>query len=272
MILKLYSLNLIKMRYLTLFFAITFTACSLFESDEKVIETPISVPAGNEEEIKEILRLTRLITDVEVNISKIQREYGVVQTKTLAANEMGQSNDQKLLSDIDAIFEKIKDDQKTIDNLKRQLKLYKSPNADVNRIKQQFEKIVAEKDEQITDLTTRLTTLQNTITQKEEVIQQQAETIVKQINHIEEQKQEIDKLSQKYLILYARREVLQEKIEGNTIQIPYKSRRIEIVSYHNEDSYRLTEDSNGSIISIIDKEKFWDYNNYLIVRVKSRSL
>ncbi|MDX9848257.1 MAG: hypothetical protein RBT74_14840 [Tenuifilaceae bacterium] len=260
------------MRLILLIFVILLASCTQPTQRDSEKDMPIQAPAGNDEELKEILRLTRLITDVEVNISKIQREYGIVQTKTLAANEMGQSNDQKLLSDIDAIFEKIRNDQKTIDNLKRQLKLYKSPNADVNRIKQQFEKIVAEKDEQITVLTTRLTTLQNTITQKEEVIQQQAETIVKQINHIEEQKQEIDKLSQKYLILYARREVLQEKIEGNTIQIPYKSRRIEIVSYHNEDSYRLTEDSNGSIISIIDEEKFWDYNNYLIVRVKSRSL
>jgi predicted nucleic acid-binding Zn-ribbon protein len=260
------------MRYLTLFFAITFTACSLFESDEKVIQTPISVPAGNEEEIKEILRLTRLITDVEVNISKIQREYGVVQTKTLTTNEMGQSNDQKLLSDIDAIFDRIKSDQKTIDNLKHQLKTYKSPNADVNRIKQQFEKILAEKDQQIDDLSSRLTTIQNTLQEKERQIQVQAETIVKQINHIENQRQEIDKLSQKHLILYARKETSQTIIEGNIVRIPQRLRRIEIVSFHDEESYILNEKNNEAIIQILNEEKFWDYNNYLIVRVKSRSL
>lgn len=237
---------------------------------EKVI--PIQTPAGNDEELKEILRLTRLITDVELNISKIQREYGVVQTKSLVTNEMGQSNDQRLLSDIDAIFQRIKNDQKTIDNLKQQLKTYKSPNADVNRIKQQFEKILAEKDQQIVDLSTRLTTLQTTLLDKENQIQKQAETIVKQINHIENQRQEIDKLSQKHLILYARRETSQSIVKGNIVKIPQRLRKIEIVSFHDEDSYILNEKNSEAIIQILDEKKFWNYNNYLIVRIKSRSL
>jgi chromosome segregation ATPase len=260
------------MRFITFLFLILLASCSQPTQRDSDKAVPTQAPADNDEELKEILRLTRLITDVEVNISRIQREYGVVQTKTLAANEMGQSNDQKLLMDIDAIFDKIKNDQKTIDNLKKQLKTYKSANADVNRIKQQFEKILAEKDEQINDLSSRLTTIQTTLLEKEQVIQKQAETIVKQINHIENQKQEIDLLSQKYLILYARRETSQTVIEGNVVRIPQRLRRIEIVSFHDEDSYLLNEKNNEAIIQILNEEKFWDYNNYLIVRVRSRSL
>lgn len=260
------------MRFIFLIFIILVASCSHPTHRDSEKASPIQAPVGNDEELKEILRLTRLITDVEVNISRIQREYGVVQSKTLGANEMGHSNDQRLLSDIDAIFQRIKNDQKTIDNLKQQLKTYKSPNADVNRIKQQFEKILAEKDQQIDELSSRLTTLQNTLQEKERQIQVQAETIVKQINHIENQKQEIDRLTQKHLILYARRETSQTIIEGNIVRIPQRLRRIEIVSFHDEDSYILNEKNSEAIIQILDEKKFWDYNNYLIVRVKSRSL
>jgi chromosome segregation ATPase len=260
------------MRSLFYLFIILFASCSLPNSKDSEKSVPIQAPTGNDEELKEILRLTRLITDVEVNISKIQREYGVVQAKTLATNEMGQSNDQRLLSDIDAIFERIKNDQRTIDNLKQQLKTYKSPNADVNIIKQQFEKILVEKDQQIDDLSSRLSAHQKTLLDKEREIKKQAETIVKQINHIENQKQEIEKLSQKHLILYARKETRQTIIEGNIIRIPQRLRRIEIVSFHDEDSYLLNEKNNETIIQITNENKFWDYNNYLIVRVKSRSL
>lgn len=260
------------MRFVFLLFLVLLASCSQTTQRDTEKVMPIQAPAGNDDELKEILRLTRLITDVELNISKIQREYGVVQTKSLATNETGQSNDKRLLSDIDAIFDRIKNDQKTIDNLKQQLKTYKSPNADVNRIKQQFEKILAEKDQQIVDLSSRLTTLQTTLLDKENQIQLQAETIVKQINHIENQRQKIDKLSQKHLILYARRETSQSIVKGNIVKIPQRLRKIEIVSFHDDDSYILNEKNSEAIIQILDEKKFWNYNNYLIVRIKSRSL
>lgn len=257
-------------------FSLLLFLTSCFQQEPKLEpyepDLPVEAPTGNEEEIKEILRLTRILSHVEANISKVHREYGAVQSMNLETQEMGSDKDKQLLSDIDAIFNKLDEDQETIDNLRRQLKAYKSSNADVNRIKQYFENIVTEKDQQIEDLSSKLHTLQTSLLEKEKVINSQTETIVKQINHIESQKQKIDELSQKYLILYARRETSMQVIYDNTIKIPQRLRRIEIVSYHEDESYVITEKDGESIIVILDEDKFWDFNNYIIVRVRSRSL
>jgi hypothetical protein len=265
--------------FLSIAYILLLTQCSSNQKQKDSKDLLKSVPAesnaNNEDEIKEILRLTRVLSDIESRVSEMHKNYGII---TLANLESGQNNmdvDQKLLSDIDNIMLQIEEDKEVIAELQNQLQKYESNNENINEIKKYYAKIIEEKNIQIAELELKIIKMQVKIINKDALIHEQASKIDSQNNAItkqsviiSEQEQTLEELSRKNIILYSRRKTVHEVINGNVIHLPQRERRIELISEHNANSYVIKEEDGNAVIYILSEEKFWDGNNYLIVRVK----
>jgi len=243
----------------------------IMEPQEELLTAPSEKPANNDQEIKEILRLTRVINDLEESLKSVSSEYSQLDGAKTEGN-MSIDQHQELLSRIDKVKTKLAEDQATISQLQDQIKAYKSENQNINKIKKLYGQMLNEKNAEIANLSGSITRLQETLAAKEKVIEDQGVIIQEQTTVIEQQKEVIQKLSVKHLLLYSRKQTRQYTIEGNQVQLFQKLRKVELVSEHAEGSYSLSEQNGSAVLTILDEENFWAGNNFVIIKVKSGTI
>ena len=50
-------------------------------------------------------------------------------------------------------------------------------------------------------------------------------------------------------------------------RIPLHSKKAEVMSKHPAGSYEIVNEANGKCLNILNSSKFWEYSNYLIVKI-----
>jgi chromosome segregation ATPase len=230
-------------------------------------------PQNNDEEIKEILRLTRMISEVEDNVNEIVSDYQVAKALEVEGEIQDQSNDAELLGNIDAIKQRIANDQQQIAALRNQLKQYNSSNKDINKIKREYISQLEKKDEMINNLSGELDMMRTKIQEKEAIIDEQKNKISRQENKIESQKELINDLNKKNIIIYSKKMTQMYELVGDIVKLDYPERKIEVISDHPAGSYSLLKNNQGNaVINIGNPADFWGGNNFLIIRVNKRNL
>jgi DNA repair exonuclease SbcCD ATPase subunit len=246
-----------------------------------------------QDEVKEIMELTKLLHDVEKEVNDVYNQYDLIRINRNAIENSGEKGIH-LLRDIKDLRQTINYDRNRIADLKRQIASYKSSNNSLNQIKKQYIKILESKDRNINNLQKRLVTLENEMNEKEIIIVEQAKVISDQQYNIHSQEeiindqkedilakqkkleystQLIEDLSVKHVILYARKETIHIELDGNSFYLQNKVNQLEIFSEHPISSYQIRDLEDGIIeFEIVNPIEFWNNNNYLLIRVKSRRL
>lgn len=259
----------------------------------KPVKTDAIKAFDKRDEVKEIMELTKLLHEVEREVNDIYDQYDIIRMNQQSVEYPGVKG-SRLLVDIQNLRQTIGYDRIRIAEFKDQLGSYKSTNSSINQIKKQYIKILESKDKTIVLLQKRLLSLEDELGKKEIIIEEQAKVISEQENNIQsqeeiikEQKEDlrdnkaklayknqlIEGLSTKHVILYARKETIHIELEGNSFYLQNKINQLEIISDHPSSSYELKELKEGvTEFNITNQTAFWNNNNYLLIRVKSRKL
>jgi len=256
-------------------------------------EKEVFEAVNNRDEIKEIMELTKLIHEVETEVSVIYEQFDLIRiNQNKLENPSYQGN--RLLSDIKDLRESIGRDKLRIAELKNQVSSYKTSNSNLNQIKKQYIKMLDSKDRSISVLKERIDIIENELYTKSKVIEEQAkiisdqksdiitqkgiiekqyENIKSKQENIDYQERVIEELSVKHVILYARKETIHLELKSNSFYLQNKISQLEIISEHPATSFQMTELKEGvTEFIILNPTEFWNGNNYLLIAVKSRKL
>lgn len=241
--------------------------------------------------------------EIEKNLAEIrERELNIA---IKSSEKKDNANIQaQIKEDIQVINELIAENKKTIEDLNQQLKASSGKNAELNRmltrIKNDLTKQIEEKDQQIammqqdlenmnfkvTSLTTDLDTLRN-VNKHLSMTNEEKDVIIEDRTNL---------MNTAYVALGTTKELKEEniivkeggflgigrteKLNGNmntssftkidireTKIIPIEAKKIELVSSHPVDSYKINKGDRVESIEITQPDKFWNQSKYLVVRV-----
>lgn len=241
--------------------------------------------------------------EIEQNLAEIRERELNIAIKNTERGESGNIQAQ-IKEDIKVINELISENKKTIEDLNEQLKSTKGRNVELNRmltrLRDQLNQQVEEKDQQIAMLKEDLQKMNFTVEELNSNLDtlrqansQLAVTNEEQAGVIEERTNEINTA---YVALGTARELRDENIiekEGGflgmgkteklspdfdpagftkidireTTVIPIEARKVELVTSHPSDSYKINGEDKVESIEITQPDKFWNNSKYLVVRV-----
>ena len=232
--------------------------------------------------------LAQTMSSVQRNLDYIKDKEGII-SMTDATDESGKS---KIQQDIDAIYSKMVENKRKVDELQKKL------NAATGKNKE-YQKIIAVLQEQIDAQNAEITKLQDMLSQKDVEIGFLNDAVIKLSTSVDSLAtesaaqqstiaQQTADLNRAFYII-ADKKTLTEKglIQGvfkktatgnnddnifteidktTTNEIPLTGRRFKVISTHPESSYKIDEER--SVLVIKNKEAFWKASNYLIIRAK----
>jgi len=242
--------------------------------------------------------------NIEQNLAEIrEREMNIA----LQGNESGRSDGEvqnQIKEDIQAINQLISQNKQKIQELNEQLSNSKGNNAKLNRmlmdLKNKLNQQIVEKDEQIAQLKEELEQMNFTVEDLNANLDtletqnlQLAEANQEKENIIEEKTNEINtaylamgtkkELEDKAIINkeggflgIGKTEVLSDDLQNakfkkvdmrTTLIIPVSAKKLEFVTSHPNDSYRLVGEKEIEKIEILDPKSFWNNSRYLVVRI-----
>ncbi len=241
--------------------------------------------------------------EIEKNLAEIrERELNIA----LQNSENKNNADVKaqIKEDIRVINELISENKKTIEDLNQQLKSSQGRNAELNRmlarVKDQLNQQIEEKDQQIAMMKEDLEKMNYTVAE----LSSNLDTLKTQNSELamsNEEKEGIiedrtNLMNTAYVALGTAKELKNENIivkeggflgigrserlNGNIDQssftkidiretkiIPIEARKIELVTSHPADSYKINTGDKVESLEITQPEKFWNQSKYLVVRV-----
>ena len=242
--------------------------------------------------------------EIESNLAEIrEREMNIALQGSESGRTSAEIQDQ-IKEDIKAINQLISQNKETIKELNEKLQGSNSKNARLNRtlmdLKEKLNQQIVEKDEQIAQLKEELENMNFTVEELnadldtlKNLNSQLAESNQEKENIIEEK---INQINKAYLALGTKKEledkeiiskeggflgigkteVLNDELEKakfkeidirTTLIIPVSAKKLEFVTSHPVDSYRLVGDKEIEKIEILDPNSFWNNSRYLVVRV-----
>ncbi|MFW5759688.1 MAG: hypothetical protein ACOCXH_01765 [Cyclobacteriaceae bacterium] len=242
--------------------------------------------------------------EIESNLAEIrEREMSIA----LQGSESGRSSAEiqdQIKEDIKAINQLISQNKETIKELNEKLQNSNGNNARLNRtlmeLKEKLNQQIVEKDEQIAQLKEELEQMNFTV----EELNSDLDTLKTQNSQLAEANQEKESIIEEktneintaYLALGTKKELEEKEIiskEGGflgigktevlnndltmaqfkkidirtTLIIPVSAKKIEFVTSHPADSYRLVGEKEIEKIEILNPDSFWNNSRYLVVRM-----
>ena len=198
----------------------------------------------------------------------------------------------------------ISENKKTIEDLNQQLKSTKGRNVELNRmlvrLKDQLNTQIEEKDQQIALLKDDLQKMNFTVEELNSDLDtlRQVNSELALSNEEKEQmiEEQVSQINTAYIALGTDKELQEtniitkeggflgigrtEKLSGNldessftkidireTKTIPVEGKKIELVTPHPADSYKINGEDKIESIEITQPDKFWNNSKYLVVRV-----
>jgi DNA repair exonuclease SbcCD ATPase subunit len=285
--------------------SVTLYSCNQKEKELKSLRDEVQIlHMESTEKDASIASFMESFNEIEKNLAEIrERELNI----SLQSKENKNPNVQaQIKEDIRVINELIAENNKTIEDLNQQLNSTKSRNVELNRmmtrVKEQLTQQIEEKNNQIalmqedlermnytvSSLTSNLDTLKNVNSQLAMLNEEHEGIIEDKTNYI----------NTAYVALGTRKELKDEniivneggflgigrteKLNGNfdessfmkidiremtVIPIEVEAKKIELVTSHPADSYRINKSDKIESIEITQPEKFWNHSKYLVVRV-----
>jgi chromosome segregation ATPase len=242
--------------------------------------------------------------EIEQNLADIrEREMSIALQGTESGRSEGEVQSQ-IKEDIKAINQLISQNKQKIQELNEQLSNSKGDNARLNKmlmnLKNKLNQQVIEKDEQIAQLKEELEKMNFTV----EELNANLDTLQIQNSQLAEANQEkeniieekIDEINTAYLAMGTKKEleereiiskeggflgigkteILSDEIQNSkfkkvdmrtTLIIPVSAKKLEFVTSHPNDSYRIVGEKDIEKIEILDPKSFWNNSKYLVVRL-----
>lgn len=242
--------------------------------------------------------------EIEQNLAEIRERELNIALKNDESGENSGDVQAQIKEDIRVINELISENKKTIEDLNQQLKSTKGRNVELNRmlvrLKDQLNTQIEEKDQQIALLKDDLQKMNFTVEELNSDLDtlRQVNSELALSNEEKEQmiEEQVSQINTAYIALGTDKELQEtniitkeggflgigrtEKLSGNldessftkidireTKTIPVEGKKIELVTPHPADSYKINGEDKIESIEITQPDKFWNNSKYLVVRV-----
>ena len=242
--------------------------------------------------------------EIEQNLAEIRERELNIALKNDESGENSGDVQAQIKEDIRVINELISENKKTIEDLNQQLKSTKGRNVELNRmlvrLKDQLNTQIEEKDQQIALLKDDLQKMNFTVEELNSDLDtlRQVNSELALSNEEKEQmiEEQVSQINTAYIALGTDKELQEtniitkeggflgigrtEKLSGNldessftkidireTKTIPVEGKKIELVTPHPADSYKINGEGKIESIEITQPDKFWNNSKYLVVRV-----
>lgn len=236
---------------------------------------------------------------IQENLNTIKQKEHIIDINTKDSSEITPDVEESINNDINTIYSLMQENTQALITLKKQLRQSGIKNKQLEATISNYEKMLKQKDEEITQLTQKLqqmninlqqmqqqmTEMQNNIDTLTQIQQQQNQTI----------NQQDQMLHQVYYVVGTKDELINHSIltkngllsklsidpnfdksyfttaDDRQIEIiPINSKKIKILTTHPENSYTLVKDKNNVIVSlkITDKTSFWNASKFCVILIK----
>ena len=248
--------------------------------------------------------LMALMNDIADGMTQIKEMQDIISVENL--NGETPDRKQQLRNDILLIQESVNQHKQRLDELERRLRQSTNYNADMKRTIESLKQQLETQQSTIDDLTKQLakahieienlnhsvdslnTVNKNTMEEKKQV-QEENKRLTQESNQLT---QEVTELNTCYYVIGSKKELKNNKIietgflrkpkiqdgdfeksyftkaDRRTLtEVPLHATKAEVMSKHPAGTYELVTHGNILTLRILDTSRFWEYSNYLVVKV-----
>ncbi|MBR1551392.1 MAG: hypothetical protein IJ632_03630 [Muribaculaceae bacterium] len=272
-------------------------ACQrMSQADEQTTEDSIATELNDSlaTALAEKDSLMALMTEISDGMMQIKQMQDVVNT----VNISGETPDRKaqLRNDIVVIKQSIEERKKRLADLEKRLAQSTNYNAEMKKTIASLKKQLEEQKTTIDDLTAQLAKahveIENLNKSVDSLTNVNTAVVQEKVKAQEESVRLANELNTCYYAVGSKKELKANKIietgflrktkimEGDfersyftkadkrTLSIvPLHSKKAQVMSKHPAGSYEIVEEGNVKSLHIINPSKFWEYSNYLIVKI-----
>jgi len=248
--------------------------------------------------------LMALMNDIADGMTQIKEMQDIISVENL--NGETPDRKQQLRNDILLIQQSLNDNKKRLAELERRLKQSTNYNSSMERAIKSMKQQLETQQRTIDDLTQQLAkahieienlnrsvdslnVVNKAVVEEKQQAQEETKRLTEKSNKLTE---EVNELNTCYYVIGSKKELKEHKIietgflrktkimEGDfeksyftkadrrtLSEIPLHSKKAEVLSNHPEGSYEIMDHGNIKSLRIIDSSRFWEYSNYLVVKV-----
>jgi len=248
--------------------------------------------------------LMALMSDIADGMTQIKEMQDIISVENLSGETPDRK--RQLRDDIVLIQQSVNEHKKRLAELERRLRQSTNYNADMKKSIASMKQQLETQQRTIDDLTQQLAkahieienlnrsvdslnVVNQTVVEEKNQAKEESKQLAEQKDRLNEQ---VAELNTCYYVVGSEKELKANKIietgflrktkimEGDfeksyftradrrtLSEIPLRSHKAQVMSNHPKGSYELVDHGNVKTLHIIDAAKFWEYSNYLIVKV-----
>ncbi len=289
-------------KYLILLLIPLFFSCGKSKEEirlEKMVDSLQNITLQDKESINEYLKV---FNEIQENINAIKEKENIITTKTVGDNELQETDIDAINNDILAIYEMMQENKQKLAYLRRKLDKSNSKNSELKKTIQLLNDNIVQKDLELADLRTKLAEKNIDINR----LNAQIDSISKSFNELSLENESKDviiesqetQMNTAFFIIDTKKNLKTKGIlesDGGFIGIGSntkvklkesefkqidiretlefdlkKAKKVQLITDHPENSYRLDKTENGRYdkLVVINPEEFWKMSKYLVVSTK----
>jgi len=249
--------------------------------------------------------LMALMNDIEEGVTQLKQIEDIVSADDF--NGEGTDKKQQLRDDVALIQKSVEERKKRLDELEKRLKQSEGYNSDIKRTVEKMkeriasqEKTISRLNEQLEKANVKIAELNESVDSLETVtstVKKENEALAKEKKEIasrnEQLTSQVNDLNECYYIIGSKKELKDHKIiesgflkktklrsgdyeksyfikaDRRTLsEINLHSKHAEVMTSHPEGTYTIADVGGVKVLRINDLKKFWEYTNYLVVKVE----
>jgi chromosome segregation ATPase len=239
--------------------------------------------------------------DIQSNLDTIKMKEKIISKSTEHNSEIKRATRDQINSDINMIYKLQRDNRTLIASLRSKLKNAGAQSTEMERMIDNLSKQIEEKDVQIAQLKDDLAKVNVQVTDLTYKVED-LNTNVANLSAVNQQKQQViddktNELNTAYYVMGTTSDLKEKKIvtkEGGFIglgrtkeitpeinknyltrvditklnAIPIMKSKVELLTTHPKDSYRLTGENQADSLIITNQQEFWSLSKVLVLNVK----
>lgn len=240
----------------------------------------------------EVLNFLNDLNDIQENLNEIKTTEKIITVNSrTAGNELGTDTKEQIQKDINTIYDKMRDNQKRLADLKRKYKNTNKKNASLEKTIALFEEQIKMKNEEINELNSQLAGMNIQVEELSNTVAD-LETDNEDKDNVIEGKD--DELNTVFYALGTKKELIENNVltkEGGFIglgkttklkgdfnkeyftkadlrtlkEISIFAKKIKIATSNPEESYSIEGENKADKLIINDSKSFWQASKYLVI-------